>query len=140
MLINEIKKANMLALKNKETAKRAAYSVLINKYMLLEVSNRESGKEVTDADVVSLIQKTLKELAEEKEMYVKGGNAERAESTHIQIDALQVFMPKMMDEDKVRKIIDSLEDKSMKSVMQHFKENYQVKVDMSLVSRGARSL
>ena len=68
MLINEIKKANMLALKNKETAKRAAYSVLINKYMLLEVSNRESGKEVTDADVVSLIQKTLKELAEEKEM------------------------------------------------------------------------
>ena len=44
MLINEIKKANMLALKNKETAKRAAYSVLINKYMLLEVSNRESGK------------------------------------------------------------------------------------------------
>ena len=79
MLINEIKKANMLALKNKETAKRAAYSVLINKYMLLEVSNRESGKEVTDVDVVSLIQKTLKELAEEKEMYVKGGNAERAE-------------------------------------------------------------
>ena len=59
MLINEIKKANMLALKNKETAKRAAYSVLINKYMLLEVSNRESGKEVTDADVVSLIQKTI---------------------------------------------------------------------------------
>lgn len=140
MLINEIKKANMLALKNKETAKRAAYSVLINKYMLLEVSNRESGKEVTDADVVSLIQKTLKELAEEKEMYVKGGNAERAESTQIQIDALQVFMPKMMDEDEIRKIIDSLEDKSMKSVMQHFKENYQGKVDMSLVSRVARSL
>lgn len=46
----------------------------------------------------------------------------------------------MMDEDEVRKIIDSLEDKSMKSVMQHFKENYQGKVDMSLVSRVARSL
>lgn len=47
----------------------------------------------------------------------------------------------MMDEDKVRKIIDSLEDKSMKSVMQHFKENYQGKVDMSLVSRvGSLSL
>lgn len=140
MLINEIKKANMLALKNKEADKRVAYSVLINKYMLLEVSYRESGKEVSDSDVVGLIQKTLKELAEEKEMYAKGGSAERVASTQAQIDALQVFMPKMMDETEVRSIIDGLEDKSMKSIMQHFKENYQGKVDMSLVSRVARSL
>lgn len=55
MLINELKKANMEALKNKDTNSRAILSVLINKYMLLEINKREKGEEIVDADVISLI-------------------------------------------------------------------------------------
>ena len=44
----------------------------------------------------------------------------------------------MLSEDEIRKIIASLEDKSMPSVMKHFKINYDGKVDMALVSKIAR--
>lgn len=139
MLIDEIKKANMQALRDKDQARRAAYSVLINKYMLLNIQNREAGKETTDAEVVGLIQKMLKELSEEKDMYTKGGNAERVKSTETQIDAVKKFLPQMMSEEEIRTVIGNLPDKSLKSVMAHFKENYQGKADMGLVSRIART-
>ena len=65
MLIDEIKKANMQALKDKDKATRAALSTVINKYMLLNVENKAKGKETTDADVISILQKSIKELEEE---------------------------------------------------------------------------
>ena len=44
----------------------------------------------------------------------------------------------ILSEQEIRDIIDSLEDKSMASVMKHFKMNYDGKADMSLVSKVAR--
>ena len=43
-----------------------------------------------------------------------------------------------MSEEEIRKVIDSLEDKSIPAVMKHFKMNYDGKADMSLVSKIAR--
>ena len=48
MLIDQLKKENMLALKAHDNDKRAVLSVLINKYMLLSVEARTSNKEVSD--------------------------------------------------------------------------------------------
>ena len=74
MLLNDLKKANIEALKSKDTNARAIYSVLINKCMLLEISKREKGEELTDADVVSMIQKTVKELEDEASNFEKVNN------------------------------------------------------------------
>ena len=41
MLLMDLKKANMEALKTKNSNARAIYSVLINKCMLLEISKKE---------------------------------------------------------------------------------------------------
>ena len=57
----------MQALKDKDKATRAALSTVINKYMLLNVENKAKGKETTDADVISILQKSVKELEEESE-------------------------------------------------------------------------
>ena len=46
----------------------------------------------------------------------------------------------MMSEDEIRKIISGLEDKSVKSVMAYFNENYAGKVEMAKVSQVLRSL
>ena len=43
-------------------------------------------------------------------------------------------------EDEIRAIINTLEDKSIPSVMKHFKANYQGQVDNSLVSKIAREM
>lgn len=140
MLIDEIKKANMQALKDKDKATRAALSTVINKYMLLNVENKAKGKETTDADVISILQKSVKELEEEKNMFVKAARQDKIDEMNIQINAVKKYLPEMMSEDEIRKIISGLEDKSVKSVMAYFKENYAGKVEMTKVSQVLRSL
>lgn len=140
MLIDEIKKANMQALKDKDKATRAALSTVINKYMLLNVENKSKGKETTDADVISILQKSVKELEEEKNMFVKAARQDKIDEMNIQINAVKKYLPEMMSEDEIRKIISGLEDKSVKSVMAYFKENYAGKVEMAKVSQVLRSL
>ena len=51
----------------------------------------------------------------------------------------KAFLPKMLTEEEIKKIIDSLEDKSMPNIMKYFKTNYAGKCDMSIVSRLARN-
>lgn len=140
MLIDEIKKANMQALKDKDKATRAALSTVINKYMLLNVENKAKGKETTDADVISILQKSVKELEEEKNMFVKAARQDKIDEMNIQINAVKKYLPEMMSEDEIRKIISGLEDKSVKSVMAYFKENYAGKIEMAKVSQVLRSL
>ena len=140
MLIDEIKKANMQALKDKDKETRAALSTVINKYMLLNVEDKAKGKETTDADVISILQKSVKELEEEKNMFVKAARQDKIDEMNIQINAVKKYLPEMMSEDEIRKIISGLEDKSVKSVMAYFKENYAGKVEMAKVSQVLRSL
>ena len=138
MLINELEKANIEALKNKDKVVRAVLSVVINKYRLQAIEIKAAGKEPNDTDVIKVIQKVLKELAEEKEGYAKLNRVEDVKSIEEQEKVLEAYLPKLMSEEEIRNVIASLEDKSMPSVMKHFKANYDGKVDMSLVSKIAR--
>ena len=45
-----------------------------------------------------------------------------------------------LSEDEIKNIIANMDDKSIPSVMKHFKANYAGKVDMGLVNQVARSL
>ena len=138
MLLQDIKKANLEALKNKNSNARAIYSVLINKCMVLEINKREKGEELKDEDVVSLIQKTLKELEDEISNFEKVGNISKIESLKEQMEYIKVFLPSMLSEDEIIGVIESLEDKTIPSVMRHFKANYAGKCDMSMVSKLAK--
>ena len=138
MLIDELNKANIEALKARDQVARAIYSVILAKYKAYAIELRAAGKEATDADLVKIITKTIKELDEEKESYEKAGRAEQAASIATQKSLIEKYLPKLMSEEEIRKVIASLEDKSMPSVMKHFKMNYDGKVDMSLVSKIAR--
>lgn len=138
MLIDELQKANMEALKAHDQVARAVYSVIISKYKATAIELKASGKEATDADMVKIITKSIKELDEEKEGYEKAGRSEQVQSIETQKALIEKYLPKLMSEEEIKKVIDSLEDKSMPSVMKHFKMNYDGKVDMSLVSKIAR--
>ena len=138
MLIDELSKANIEALKSRDQVARAIYSVLLSKYKALDIELKAQGKEATDTDMVKLIAKTIKELDEEKASYEKAGRTEEVQNIETQKALIEKYLPKLMSEDEIRKEIDSLSDKSMPSVMKHFKLNFDGKVDMSLVSKIAR--
>ena len=64
MLIDELKKANIEAMKARDTDARAAFSIVLTKSQLLLTELRAKGQEISDANVLEIIQKTLKELSE----------------------------------------------------------------------------
>ena len=138
MLIDEIKKDNVQAMKDHDSVARAIFGVVMNKVLLNSIEQKKDGKEQADSDVVQIIQKTIKELKEERENYIKVKNETEAENIAKQIEIISKYLPKMMTEDEIKSVINSLEDKSIPSVMKHFKANYAGKVDMSLVSKIAR--
>ena len=140
MIIEEIKKANIEAMKNKDANLRSIYSVIINKYMQLEINSRTTGQAVEDADVVKLIVKTIKELEEECANYKKVGNVEEVNNIEQQKNALNKYLPELLSRDKIKEIILTLEDKTVPSVMRHFKTNYNGQVDMKEVSEVLKSL
>lgn len=135
MIKDEIKKANIEAMKNKDQNARALYSVVLNKIMLEEVKRRGTGKEMTDGDVLAILQKTMKELEEEKTGFEKSGNAKRTAEITAQANLLKKFLPEMMSEDEIKNIVLNLEDKNIGSVMKHFKQNFNGKCDMALVKK-----
>ena len=139
MIIDEIKKDNVQAMKDKNTLARAIYGVVMNKVLLANIEAKKDGKELSDTDVVQILQKTIKELTEEKENYVKAGNTVEAENIEKQKEILTKYLPQMMSEEEIKNIIANMEDKSIPSVMKHFKANYAGKVDMSLVNKIARN-
>lgn len=140
MIVDEIKKANIEALKNHDSNLRSIYSVLMNKIMLANINARASETELTDVDVIKIIQKTIKELDEEAENYKKVGNAEEVEKINLQRKALEKYLPTMISKEKIKEIIMGLEDKTVPSVMRHFKTNYAGQCDMKEVSEVLKSL
>ena len=139
MLIDEIKKANVEAMKARDNTAKGIYSIIMNKYMLLSIEKKQKGEEATDVDLITIISKTLKELTEEKESYLKVNNLEKANAIIHQEELISKYLPKMLTEEEIRKEISTLDDKSLPNVMKHFKTNFQGKVDMGLVSKIARS-
>ena len=139
MIIDEIKKDNVQAMKDKNATARAIYGVVMNKVMLAGIEAKAKGTELADSDVVQILQKTIKELTDERENYIKAGNTVEAENIAVQKELIAKYLPQMLSEEEIKTIIDTLEDKSIPSIMKHFKANYAGKVDMGLVNQVAKN-
>lgn len=140
MLYEEIKKANVQALKDKDAVARSIYSVLLNKIKLEEIRKREKGEEIADADISNILQKAIKELEDEKTNYAKVGNEEEVQKISVQIEIASKYLPKMLSDDEIKEIIMSLDDKSIPAVMKHFKQNYNGKCDMRKVQEVLKGI
>ena len=140
MIEEQIKKANIEAMKNKDTVARAFYSVLMNKILLEKIAKGEREKPLADAEVSNIIQKVIKELNDEKMNYEKVGNVQEVATLNRQIEIATAYLPKMLSAEEIKSIILSLNDKSIPTVMKHFKANFNGQVDMKLVQDVLKSL
>ena len=134
----ELKKEKMLALKNHDSDKMNVLGIVISSLQKLEIEKKAAGKEITEVEMVSILNKTIKELTDEQAMYEANGRAEQALSDQRQIEIIKAYLPKMMEEDEIRKVIESLPDHQIKTIMQAFKKDYAGKADMALVNKIAR--
>lgn len=138
LIIDEIKKANIQAMKDKNVPAKNIYSLLLSEIKLFEINNRTKQKEMTEGDVLNVIQKNLKELGVEKEGFIKQGNKEQIDIISQQEDYVKKFLPKMLTEKEIIEIIEKMQDKSIPNVMRTFKANYNGKCNMGLVSQIAK--
>ncbi len=137
MLFEDLKKENMLALKNKDAAARSILPIVINKAMLVKIDKREKGEELLDSDVITVINKTIKELDEEIAAFKTAGRDKQVEELTEQKKVIIKYLPRQLTEEEIRNEISKLEDKSIPSVMKHFKVNFAGKCDMRMVSKIA---
>ena len=137
MLFEDLKKENMLALKNKDAAARSILQIVINKAMLVKIDKREKGEELLDTDVITVINKTIKELDEEIAAFKTAGRDKQVEELTEQKKVIIKYLPRQLTEEEIRNEISKLEDKSIPSVMKHFKVNFAGKCDMRMVSKIA---
>lgn len=140
MNIDDFKKIKITAMKNHDKDAVTALNAVINKLMLVGIEKKAAGEETTDADVTKVLQKTINELTEEREAFVKAGRAETVASLDNQLAVVREYLPKMLSNDEIKKIIEGLDDKSTPAVMRHFKAEYAGKVDMRAVGEILRSL
>ena len=124
MLFDELKKANMQALKDKNSTARSALGLAIDKAMKIKIEKRTKNEELTDTDVLQVIEKSIKELIEEKEAFLKAGRMEKVAELEEQIKVLEVYLPKKLTEAEIKAEIEKLDDKSIPSIMKHFKMNF----------------
>ena len=142
MNIDFFKKEKVAKMKEKDKDAVSALNVVINKIMLASIEKRAKGEELGEGDILSILQKTEKELIEEKSGYEKAGAnyADNVKSLENQIATVKSYLPQMMSKDEIKQIILSLDDKSVPAVMRHFKANYNGKCDMKEVNEVLRSL
>lgn len=140
MLYQQLKEANIAALKNHDSAARGILSVILNKVKLAEIEKRAQNSELADSDVVAVLQKTLKELSEEKEAFEKAGREENVKTLAEQMTFVSGFLPKMMTAEEIKAEISKLQDKSVPSVMKHFKSNFAGKCDMRDVQNVLKTM
>ena len=130
MLIDELKKAQMEALKTKDTLKRSVLQIVTGKVKLAEIEKRTKNETITDDDVLLVINKVIKELDEEILAFKNANRTEKVEELTLQKQILEAYLPAKLTEEEIKEIINSLEDKSMPNIMKHFKQNYLGKCGM----------
>lgn len=110
--------------------------------MLAGIEKRAKGESLSEGDILSLLQKTEKELIEEKSGYEKAGAnyLDNVQSLENQIKTIKSYLPSLMSKEEIKEIILSLEDRAVPNVMKHFKLNYNGKCDMKEVNEVLRSL
>ncbi len=102
--INSEIKASMLA---KETVRLEALRAVKAAILLAKTSG--ASHELTDTDVVKLMQKLVKQRKESAELYTQAGRAELAEKELAESAYIEAFLPKRLEagelEAKLREII-----------------------------------
>ncbi|MBO6264072.1 MAG: GatB/YqeY domain-containing protein [Clostridia bacterium] len=140
MQIEDFKKVKIDAMKAHDKDAVTALNAVINKLMLAGIEKKAAGETMGDEDVVRILQKTINELKEEREGFVKAGREETVLSLDNQIATVEKYLPKMLSEEEIAAIINGLDDKSTPAVMKHFKAEYAGKVDMRLVGTVLKGL
>ncbi|BAF70098.1 GatB/YqeY domain-containing protein [Nitratiruptor sp. SB155-2] len=112
-LQNDLKEA----MKSKDTFKRDTIRFLMSAIKQVEVDTR---KELSDEDIIKIIQKSVKQREEAASQYKEGGREDLYEKEMKEADILKSYLPKQLSDEELetelKKIIEEVGASSMKDM------------------------
>ena len=89
------------AMKAKDAVKLASLRAVKAAILLAKTAEGGNG-EITDQDIVKIIQKLVKQRKESAQQYNDAGRPELAENELAEVAAMEGYLPKQLSEDEVR--------------------------------------
>jgi len=106
MLRDDINTAVKDAMKAKDERKLSTLRMVNAAIKNADIDARGQGKPpLSDADLLSLLQKMIKQRQESVELYEKGGRAELATQEREEIAVITAYLPQQMSEDEMKSAI-----------------------------------
>ncbi|MBN9600727.1 MAG: GatB/YqeY domain-containing protein [Afipia sp.] len=106
MLRDEINTAVKDAMKAKDERKLSTLRMVNSAIKNADIEARGQSKpQLSDDDILGLLQKMIKQRQESVELYDKGGRAELAAQERDEIAVISAYLPKQMSEDEVKAAI-----------------------------------
>ena len=142
MLRDDIKAAQVAAMKAKDSARTAALRLILSKVKDRDIELRtEGGAKDDDAMVIEVLQKMVKQRRESISMYEDGGRQELADAEKAEVAVIEEFLPAMKSEEETGAIIDALiaelgaqGPQDMGKVMGQLKARHGAEIDMGAAS------
>ena len=148
MLRDDINNAVKEAMKAKEERKLSTLRMVNSTIKNADIDARGQGKPVlSDAELLSVLQKMIRQRQEAVELYDKGGRAELAKQERDEIEIITGYLPKQMSDVEAGAAISSIVQeinaqgmKDMGRVMAALKERFTGKLDFAKASAKVKEL
>ena len=128
------------ALKNKNKALVSTLRLIVAAIKERDIANRKGGKkeEVKDQEIIKVLQKMKKQRQDSASLYEKGGRQELLNVEKAEIEVIDTFLPKQLNEEETKKIckeiIESIGASSIKDmgkIMGSLKKKHSDSIDFS---------
>lgn len=145
-LENTIQNDLMLAMKNKESVKLTTLRAVKTCITEKKTSPGFSG-ELTDADVIKIMQKMVKEREEVSEVYNANGRKELADKEIEEANVIKGYLPIQMSDEEINTIVKEIAEevgatsmKDMGKVMGIASKKLSVRADGRKISEAVKKL
>lgn len=144
---DKILNAYKQAVKENDFWRKKVLTTLRSEIKNMEIMLRPKNLTPTDADILCVIQKIIKQDKEALGMFIESGRQDLIDATNTEIAILEEFLPTQLTNDEIDNIIkQEIENnsyssmKDMGKLMGYFKNNYSGQCDMGYVSKKIKEM
>lgn len=108
MLRDDINNALKEAMKAKDERRVSTLRLVNAAFKNADIEARGAGKTLSDADLLPVLQKMIKQRQESKELYEKGGRPELARQEAEEIAVISAYLPQQMSDAEIGAAIEAV--------------------------------
>ncbi|MCS6789028.1 MAG: GatB/YqeY domain-containing protein [Patescibacteria group bacterium] len=125
---NDLKKAQL----DKDDLTLQTLRLVLSEIHNFEINQRSKNQQILLDDILLIIQKEIKKRKEAKDLFLKGNRMDLVNQTENEIKILSKYVPSLLSNEEILKIINDLRNKGLNdfnSLMKEIMQNYKGRVD-----------